>query len=372
MKALFTVDSLLQGGTEQSILELFRHFSDEVKPILVYLYPNHDLLPAFQKLSCTIYFLDLKGKYDWVSGVRKLSRILRHEKPDIVVSSLFISNIISRISCKRMNLPLVGSFVTDSYGRERRETFHGIGGFFKFWLPYFADRMTSQIPNAWIANGKEVGISNAKKLRIPNNKITVIYRGRRATDFRRYEKSGTEEFCFLTIGRLFEIKGYFELLSAFVMVHQQYPNSSLHIYGEGPLRQEIITFINRNKLEHQVILHGKVANAAEKIHEGHCFVFPSRFEGFSGALVEAMMVGIPIIASDIPMNLEAVKDNRTALIHKVKDPIDLSSKMKEMIQRYTEMIEMGRAAREEAIRRFDIKTISSQYEAFLYEVANNK
>ena len=59
----------------------------------------------------------------------------------------------------------------------------------------------------------------------------------------------------------------------------------------------------------------------------NCFVFPSRFEGFSGALVEAMMTGVPIISSNIPMNLEAVEHNKTALVHEMKNSKDLLSKM---------------------------------------------
>lgn len=94
----------------------------------------------------------------------------------------------------------------------------------------------------------------------------------------------------------------------------------------------------------------------------HCFLFPSWYEGFSGALVEAMMAGIPIIASDIPMNLEAVTDSKTALIFKVGDSQDLFEKMTFALEHPEQMAAMGQEARREAEERFDIEKIAREYE----------
>jgi glycosyltransferase involved in cell wall biosynthesis len=88
--------------------------------------------------------------------------------------------------------------------------------------------------------------------------------------------------------------------------------------------------------------------------------------------VEAMMTGIPIISSDIPMNLEAVENNKTALIHKLKDATDLANKMQEMISNYPSMIEMGHKARQTAMKKFDIKNIAKQYETLLIETVHKK
>jgi glycosyltransferase involved in cell wall biosynthesis len=85
-----------------------------------------------------------------------------------------------------------------------------------------------------------------------------------------------------------------------------------------------------------------------------------------------MITGIPIIASDIPMNLEAVTSDKTALVFKVKDTNDLQMKMEKMLNEYSTMTEMGKRAREEAMTRFDIIKISNQYEAFLKSIVENK
>jgi glycosyltransferase involved in cell wall biosynthesis len=126
--------------------------------------------------------------------------------------------------------------------------------------------------------------------------------------------------------------------------------------------------INILQLQKKVILAGNTPKAYMKLYDANCFVFPSRFEGFSGALVEAMMAGIPIICSDIPMNTEAVDHETTALVHKLKDTDDLFKKMILMIEKYPEMIEMGKRAREKALMLFEIKEIAKKYEQLLIKL----
>jgi glycosyltransferase involved in cell wall biosynthesis len=83
-----------------------------------------------------------------------------------------------------------------------------------------------------------------------------------------------------------------------------------------------------------------------------------------------MITGIPIIASDIPMNKEAVTDGKTALLFKVKDKQQLFESMKKVIADYDDVLILGKNARVEALARFDINIIANQYEAFLKSVVN--
>lgn len=370
MKVLFTIDSLQQGGAEQSIAHIIKHFSKEVQVTILYFYPKADLLPTYQALGCNIISLNLQGKYDWINAVKGMKSVLQDLKPNVVVSSLYRSNIISRIACASTGTKLIGTFVDDSYNIERRKTFTRLSGFIKYYSTWLLDRITSFIPFLWIANSKYIGESNGKHLGIAASKIQVVYRGRNSKDFSEWEKPETDDFIFICIGRLFEKKGYPELIEAFGTIAKKNPKVKLVIYGEGSYRPQMEQQIAALSLGNQIILAGNIANASRKIYEAHCFVFPSRFEGFSGALVEAMMTGIPIISSDIPMNLEAVEEGKTALIHALKDAKDLAKKMEEMVSSYASMIEMGKRARKVAFEKFDIRKIAQQYEALLIEKAN--
>ena len=372
MKVLFAIDSLQQGGAEQSIAHIIRHFSKDTQVSILYFYPKADLLPTYQELGCNIISLNLEGKYDFVKGVSGMKKVLQDLNPDVVVTSLYRSNIISRIACFLTGTKLVGTFVDDSYNEERRKTFTGLSGFIKYHSTWFLDRITSFIPYLWIANSKYIGESNAKHLCIPTSKIKVIYRGRNSDDFAEWKKPEIDDFRFVCIGRLYEKKGYPELIEAFSIIAKKNSKVKLVIYGEGTYRPQMEKQILDVNLQGQIILVGNVSNAWQKMYEAHCFVFPSRFEGFSGALVEAMMTGIPIISSNIPMNLEAVENNKTALVHQLKDITNLADKMQEMISNYPSMIEMGQKARQTAMKKFDIKNIAKQYETLLIETVHKK
>ena len=133
-------------------------------------------------------------------------------------------------------------------------------------------------------------------------------------------------FRFVYIGRLIKIKGVLELIRALSVLRKSIPNFHLDLYGAGSLTKEIQTFAEKEQIQKHITLHGVVPNGILKLYEANCFVFPSQSEGFSGSLIEAMLTGIPIIASNIPMNLEAIESGKTALVHDAKNPEDLAEK----------------------------------------------
>jgi glycosyltransferase involved in cell wall biosynthesis len=372
MKVLFTLDSLANAGTEKSTLDIISHFSKQVEAKVIYFYPGDDLRPEYEKAGIPVYFADLKGKRSLFSGTRHLRKLIQQEKPDLVVSSIMRANLISRFASVLTGVPVIGTFVNDSYGEIRVEEFRRKKQYAKFRFFWLLDKFTSGIPVYWISNAISIAKSNARALGIGKQKIKVIYRGRETSLFPPWQPLPVNEtFRFVFIGRLLQRKGLEELMEAFKWVKVKHPHARIDIYGEGLFRKKLEAKVAELRLEDSVILHGKVMNGWKKLYDAHCFVFPSWYEGFSGSLVEAMVAGIPIIASDIPMNLEAV-DTGTALICRVKDVGELAAAMEKMILNYGEMTEMGKRARKVASDRFDIRRIASEYEQFLMNVVNKK
>ncbi|MEO7523984.1 MAG: glycosyltransferase [Ferruginibacter sp.] len=370
MKVLFTLDTLANAGTEKSTLDIISHFSSSMEVKVIHFFPGFDLKADYEKAGIPLRYVGLTGKRSFIKGTRSLVRIIREEKPDLIVSSIMRANLFSRFASLITKTPVIGTFVNDSYGDIRIEEMRKkkqYAGFRFFWL---LDRRTAGIPVYWISNAISIAESNARTLGIKEKKIKVIYRGRETAIFPEWKPlPAGNKFRLVFVGRLLERKGLAELFEALVIVKKKYKHISLDIYGDGAFRKKLEEMRVQLQLEDTVSLHGKVLNGWKKLYEADCFVFPSWYEGFSGSLVEAMMAGIPIIASDIPMNLEAVS-SESALIYKVKDVDELADRMDRMITCYPGMIEMGRRARLEAIKRFDIKSISHQYESFLKDVIN--
>lgn len=371
MKVLFTIDGLNSGGTEKSTADILSHFSKDTEVKVIYFFPQFDLVKDYEKAGIPLHFVGLKGKQDLWKGTMKLRKIIKQEKPDLIVSSIMRANLYSRFASILTGVPVVGTFVSDGYGGLRLEEMKGRKNYLVYKFFWWLDKVTSKIPKYFISNGIYIANSNAKALSIPKNKIKVIYRGRNTTLFPEWKPQTDGVFRFVFVGRLMERKGLNELIHAFKTVVQIHKNAELHVCGDGPFRFKLEALLKELQLTDKVVMHGKVSQGWKKLYDANCFVFPSWTEGFSGALVEAMIAGIPIIASDIPQNLEAVNES-TSLIFKVTDHNDLAEKMIRMIDEYDVNVEKAKRTRDIAREKYEIKNISAQYENFLKDVLNKR
>ena len=366
MKVLFTIDALINAGTEKSILSLCQHFSDDVQPSVAYFYNRHDLKNKFDNSKIPLFYAGLKGRYNFIMGIRWLIKLIQNEKPDLLVASLQRAGYMTRIAGKVTGVPVVGTFVNDTYNPYREEQ--------KGWKPYLfylLDKCTAPLCELWISNADSIGKSNGKKLGIPAHKIKTVYRGRDFSKFNAWNPPVPDEkFRFVALGRLLERKGYGDLIMAAYLLKQKNIPFIIDIYGAGSWEKELSHLIQMKNLRDSVILKGVVDDGFSVLYQYNAFLFPSWFEGFSGSLVEAMMTGIPIICSDIPMNLEAVTNGETAIVHKVRDAESLAGCMESAIHNYKKMIHIGMNARKVASASFDINVIARQYENVLRAASN--
>jgi glycosyltransferase involved in cell wall biosynthesis len=414
MKLLFTQDALVNAGAERSHLEILSRFSKEVKVVFVYFYSKHDLKAEYEKVGIRLIFLNIREKYHFLLAVTRLVNLIKKEKPNLLISSLWRADIITRIASMITGVPLVGTLVNDSYAPIAWKDKKGL----KYKVVYWLDRLTAGIPIHWIANANALAESHVTTLGLKRENISVVYRGRRVPG-QKWRKAGlgirdlvegspnsyrsengstqTERdsetdcrvvpprndgpeliFRFLSYGRLLERKGFQDAIESFSIVIQKYPNCTLTIYGEGPYRASLESLINRLGLEEKVQLPGKFngipnpfspnLNSPNLLLSSDCFLFPSWYEGFSGSLVEAMMAGIPIIASDISMNLEAISSDN-ALIFEVQNIAKLANQMLFAIEHPDLMADLGAKARKEAVARFNIEKIAKEYEELLHVIA---
>jgi glycosyltransferase involved in cell wall biosynthesis len=371
LKVLFSIDSLLGGGTETSTVELINLLGQEMECTVVYHYNKHDLKHVYEHAPCKLIYHDLPGNYSFFKGIQHLISLIRKEKYDLIVTSLYRSGIMCRVAGLMTGTPVIDTMVNDSYGAAKRNEFKDLHRI-KFYFVLLLDCLTAKIPVLWISNSNSIAKSISSALNISSKKIRVIYRGRNVDEYKEWKIPEKKKgFHFVAIGRLFSQKGFLCLLKAFRLLLNDYPGSYLTIYGEGPQRKELELFIQKNRLQGNVILFGREPKAWKRLYEANCFVLPSLYEGFSGALVEAMLVGLPIIASDIPMNEEAIEHGKTGLLHKTNDSIDLLKNMKWVVAHYGSAIELGHSGRKVALEKYDIRQIGAQYKSVLESYASN-
>jgi len=105
---------------------------------------------------------------------------------------------------------------------------------------------------------------------------------------------------FVCIGRFSPEKNHSLLLQAFALLLQVHPHARLIILGNGPLRATLESQIEQLGIGHAVLLPGLRTNPFPLLQRSDCFVLPSLHEGQPMVLLEALALGKPIVATDIP------------------------------------------------------------------------
>ncbi|GAB3621456.1 CDP-glycerol glycerophosphotransferase family protein [Glutamicibacter endophyticus] len=110
---------------------------------------------------------------------------------------------------------------------------------------------------------------------------------------------GDDLTVFANMARLSPEKGQSKLLKAFMAVHEQDPRTRLLLIGDGPLRSVLEEEITRHGLEGKVVITGLLSNPFPTLRSADCFVFSSDYEGQGLAMIEALMLGLPAISTDV-------------------------------------------------------------------------
>lgn len=369
IKVLYIIDTLEIGGAEKSLVAITSRFK-EVIPVFVQVYPGSGLKDKLEDNNIEVHELLIDEGYNFKEALNALLPLMNKVKPDIIHTTLFKSDIIGRKLKKHYKVPLINSLVNNSYIKQRYDNL-GLVSKVKLFLVQEFDRYTSSNVDLFISNSEAIKTTNAKALHLDSNKIKVIHRGRDLKHFQNISPVKIEELktefelydktVFLNVSRLLERKGQLDLLKAFKEVLQDFPDSILLIAGEGVYRATLEDFIFKNDLATNIKLIGNRSDIPELLTLANFFAFPSWYEGLPGALIEAMMSNTPIIASDIPENLECINDSCAKIFEKGNIE-SLKQGLTFALLNKSQMLLKAEKAREIAIKNFSISNISEEYE----------
>ncbi|MDA7980973.1 MAG: glycosyltransferase, partial [Pirellulales bacterium] len=282
MKVFALIDTLAVGGTEQSLLEIMRRLHT-VNVVVCQVYRGDALRAAYDAAGVRVVSLDLTCKYGIRRAVRLVEEVVKDEQPDLIHACLFRAGLIGRIIAKQERMPIVDSFVNDSYCRSRFSRLSLLGKV-KLAAVQRVDRLTARWVTHFAANSHAIARSNAQSLRIDPARVTVIHRGRNPAPYLsngllRADPAAlglsTGQPLFLNVGRLLDRKGQAELLQALSIVQAKLPLAHLVIAGEGPYRARLEQLISDYSLEGRVHLLGQRNDVPEILSAVDMFVFPS-------------------------------------------------------------------------------------------------
>jgi glycosyltransferase involved in cell wall biosynthesis len=205
--------------------------------------------------------------------------------------------------------------------------------------------------------------------KVNRDKVIVIPNG---VDMNVFTKSNNGVLldgdpCVLFVGHLAILKGVDVLIRATAKLKIKLPNIKLHLVGGGNIHAFSL-LARQYGVEKNVVFHGWVEQSklSRYYKSANFCIFPSRHEGFGLVILEAMALGIPVIASDIPTFKEIIADGNDGVMFKSEDADALSDKVLTLYYDPKLRNELGSNAFEKA-KKYSWENIADQYIA-LYKV----
>lgn len=217
---------------------------------------------------------------------------------------------------------------------------------------------------AILANFLKAGVPRKSISQIPNG-IEVAGSLHKAT----YRK---ELSSVIFVGNLGQqpAKGIDILLKAWVDVHARMPGAILQIVGEGPV-DEYQAYSTSIGLGHSVVFMGKRSDITKLLIDADVFVLPSRREGMPNALMEAMLAGLPSIATDISGCQDLISNGLNGVLVAPVDINGLSAAIESLLNNAAEAERMGRAARETMVNEFSLDRVAGLYKQLYQDLLDN-
>ena len=372
MRVLYVIDSLGHGGAEQSLAEMAPYLvQNGIDLHVAVLHDREGFTGRVRAAGAAVH--SVAGDHGRVGWLRRLRALERSVQPDLIHTTLFDSDVLGRVVAAAGRKPVVSSWVNIQYGDAYDREFPA--GRSKLAAVKAIDLVTSHVVRRFHAVSTPVAEAMSAEMHVNPDHVEVIPRGR---DRARLGEPGTErrrrvrrrlgldsEPVVLSVARQDHAKGLDVLLRAWRSVVIEMPDAVLLLAGRDGTRSEALrTMVDESRLHANVRFLGVRDDVPDLLCAADAFALPSRREGLPGALLEAMALEVPIVATDIPTILDAVPGSEYAELVTMDDQVTLATALLNTLSDRP-----GAAARAERSRarfdeRFAVSQVASQMCSF--------
>lgn len=380
IRILHVIPSLGRGGAERQLVGLVSNTSrPEYEHVVCHLQPPDSFAADIRRAGHAAIGLNLRGKRPLLAAASRLVQLLRSQRPDIVHTWLYDANVSARLARSATGrIPMITSLQSTDYEPDtiRAANLSRV----KVGALRLLDKASAgYAAPLFVACSHSVEQSARQRLGIPQSRIRVIYNSvdpdtllcepEEPGRLRRSLEIPADALVYLNVGRLDPQKGQSCLLRAFQKVATAEPRAYLVMVGDGPLASELRQLATELGIIRQVRFTGRRNDIGACLEMADVFVFPSRFEGLSLALAEAMFKGLPCIASRIAPHLEIIVDESAGILITPDSADELAAAMVRLRDDPAYREQLGRRGRESALPRFHSKATTPQWESLYREVA---
>ncbi len=302
----FVIDDLGYGGAQRQLSILLPALGPHVEPYVFCL--SHIDAPfgqALREAGLPVECIPRRSHVD-LGRLLALRRSLSRSGIDLVHGVLSASNVYAFLAAKMMNVPCVLSLRSDRIVLGRIK-----GG---------ALRYAYRRADAVTANSRAGARFLAESVRVDQDRIVLLRNcippgfGAGAAGG---ERAGSPVVGY--VGRLTAEKRIPRLLEAFRLVRATVADASLVLVGDGEATPSLRELTKRLRLDRHVEFAGPVGDVAPRMRRFDCLVLPSAFEGLPNAAAEAVLLGVPVVASRAGDVEDIVVDGKTGLLYDGED-----------------------------------------------------
>lgn len=332
-KIVFYIAGLQRGGAERVLSNLANFFSWSGYEVTVFtdcFLEKEYALDARIRREKVGYEPTGRRLTDAVKRIAVLRDAYRRVSPDVVVSFIGKANIRAILASPGTGIPVVVS-VRNLPEKEYRTAALRLLAKTLFG---FAAGVVFQTREARDWFGARV---RKRAVILPNFLQESVMRP-------RYEGERQNEI--VAVGRLVKAKNHRLLLQAFAQIAGEFPDTVLRIYGDGAERGALEQDIARQGLQRRAFLMGDCEAIPDRICRARLFVLPSDYEGMPNALLEAMALGLPVIASDCPCGgpRAVIRNGENGILVQTGDVAALSGAMRRLLSDPAFADRLGRCA----------------------------
>jgi glycosyltransferase involved in cell wall biosynthesis len=336
---LFCIDAMIHGGTEKQLAELIRRLDRRcVVPHLCTLKPSTMDVAALRCETIELGFHSFR-RASVVNEVKRLRQFLRTHNIDIVHTFFQDPTIMGLLAS------LAGG------ARKRVAAFRDLG----FWrTPRTALQM--KLAYAWfdgfVANSRAIARWAERTYRIRSDRIEVIYNGVSPGEMRPRTRRWAPPIVGTVANLNRQVKRVDLFVKAAALVAGDRPDVRFVVVGDGPLRPSLVDLARSLGLSGRIEFVGSVTDPADLIAEFDVGVICSDSEGFSNAILEFMVAGVPAVARRVGGNVELVEPGVTGVLVDGGDPRGFARSILELLQDDAVRRRMGETAKRTTLAKY--------------------
>jgi glycosyltransferase involved in cell wall biosynthesis len=296
--------------------------------------------------------------------VWEIYRLLRWERPDILHTHAWGTLLEGLVAGRLARVPVIAHGEHGTLQLRPRQVR------VQRWGWRHADQLLSVSSRLAERMSGDVGI--------PLDRIRVLRNGVNLTRFSGFRTAsartalGVSDDSVVVLGaagRLVDVKDHTSFIDAVHALRTRGRNVLAVIAGDGPLRSELEARVGRLGLEGTMRILGHRSDMETVLAGLDIFVQPSKSEGMSNTILEAMAAGLPVVATRVGGADEMVTNGKTGVLVPPESVTHLTDVLDELVSREPRRHALGRAARARAQAEFSLEAMVERYQSLYCDLA---